>query len=138
MKFLMEEMKQKSGIGMEPLGEEGRGEGDPTQQYASRPQTAPTQQSTPATSEEPNRRTVGRPTKARKLDRTNSQNVTVYVDKTNKRRLDLIKLENGLDIKDVMLAATVDFMDRYANGNSLTEAGKELVQRRINEILDRM
>lgn len=86
--------------------------------------------------EEP--RPVGRPAKARKLDRTNSSSVTVFADKLTKRKLDLVKLEDGLDIKDVMLAATVEFLDRHYNGERLTESGREVVRKRIAEILDRL
>lgn len=80
---------------------------------------------------------TGRPIKENKLTRENSKPTTVFVDRETEYKLGDIKNYDKLDIKDVMLAATIEFLDRYFHGRQLTTSGKEIVERRIAEVVER-
>lgn len=80
---------------------------------------------------------TGRPVKENKLTRENSKPTTVFVDRETEYKLGDIKNYDKLDIKDVMLAATIEFLDRHFYGRQLTTSGKEIVERRIAEVVER-
>ena len=80
---------------------------------------------------------TGRPVKENKLTRENSKPTTVFVDRETEYKLGDIKNYDKLDIKDVMLAATIEFLDRHFHGRQLTTSGKEIVERRIAEVVER-
>lgn len=83
------------------------------------------------------RKSPGRPSKIDKLTRDNCKATTVFVDKDTEYKLGDIKNYDKIDIKDVMLVATIEFLDRYFSGRQLTTAGKELVEKRIAEVISR-
>ena len=80
---------------------------------------------------------TGRPVKENKLTRENSKPTTVFVDRETEYKLGDIKNYDKLDIKDVMLAATIEFLDRHFSGRQLTTEGKQIVERRIAEVVER-
>lgn len=80
---------------------------------------------------------TGRPVKENKLTRENSKPTTVFVDRETEYKLGDIKNYDKLDIKDVMLAATIEFLDRHFSGRQLSAAGKEIVEKRIAEVVER-
>lgn len=80
---------------------------------------------------------TGRPVKENKLTRENSKPTTVFVDRETEYKLGDIKNYDKLDIKDVMLAATIEFLDRHFSGRQLSSAGKEIVEKRIAEVVER-
>ena len=80
---------------------------------------------------------TGRPVKENKLTRENSKPTTVFVDRETEYKLGDIKNYDKLDIKDVMLAATIEFLERHFHGRQLTTSGKEIVERRIAEVVER-
>lgn len=81
---------------------------------------------------------TGRPVKENKLTRENSKPTTVFVDRETEYKLGDIKNYDKLDIKDVMLAATIEFLDRHFSGRQLTTEGKQIVERRIAEVVERV
>lgn len=83
-------------------------------------------------------KTTGRPVKENKLTRENSKPTTVFVDRQTEFKLGDIKNYDKLDIKDVMLAATIEFLDRHFSGRQLTTEGKQIVERRIAEVVERV
>lgn len=80
---------------------------------------------------------TGRPVKENKLTRENAKATTVFVDRETEYKLGDIKNYDKLDIKDVMLAATIEFLDRHFSGRQLSAAGKEIVEKRIAEVVER-
>ena len=59
------------------------------------------------------------------------------MDRETEYKLGDIKNYDKLDIKDVMLAATIEFLDPHFHGRQLTTSGKEIVERRIAEVVER-
>lgn len=84
----------------------------------------------------PAKRSVGRQPKERKLGKDYPK--TVYFDQQTSMKLSDIRTKDKIDIKDVVLVATIEFLNRNFNEDlrGLTEAGKALVRKEMDRILD--
>ena len=84
----------------------------------------------------PVKRSVGRQPKERKLGKDYPK--TIYFDQQTSMKLSDIRTKDKIDIKDVVLVATIEFLNRNFNEDlrGLTEAGKALVRKEMDRILD--
>lgn len=84
----------------------------------------------------PAKRPVGRQPKERKLGKDYPK--TIYFDQQTSMKLSDIRTKDKIDIKDVVLVATIEFLNRNFNEDlrGLTEAGKALVRKEMDRILD--
>ena len=82
------------------------------------------------------KRSVGRQPKERKLGKDYPK--TIYFDQQTCMKLSDIRTKDKIDIKDVVLVATIEFLNRNFNEDlrGLTEAGKALVRKEMDRILD--
>lgn len=86
----------------------------------------------------PTKRPVGRQPKERKLGKDYPK--TIYFDQQTSMKLSDIRTKDKIDIKDVVLVATIEFLNRNFNEDlrGLTEAGKALVRKEMDRILDEL
>ena len=90
----------------------------------------------PAVREEPVKRSVGRQPKERKIKRTYPK--TIYFDEPTSMKLSDVRTKDKIEIKDLVLVATIDFLNKNFNeeARSLKESAKDFIRMEMNRILD--
>ena len=85
---------------------------------------------------EPAKRSVGRQPKERKIKRTYPK--TIYFDEPTSMKLSDVRTKDKIEIKDLVLVATIDFLNKNFNeeARSLRESAKDFIRMEKNRILD--
>ena len=85
---------------------------------------------------EPAKRSVGRQPKERKIKRTYPK--TIYFDEPTSMKLSDVRTKDKIEIKDLVLVATIDFLNKNFNeeARSLRESAKDFIRMEMNRILD--
>ena len=115
----MKEMRQKNNMG----------------EYQKETQE-PAEAAQPADRIEPAKRSVGRQPKERKIKRTYPK--TIYFDEPTSMKLSDVRTKDKIEIKDLVLVATIDFLNKNFNeeARSLRESAKDFIRMEMNRILD--
>lgn len=74
---------------------------------------------------------TGRPKKTRKIE--GGAPVTVFFDQDTKSKLMLTKVAHKIEMKDLIVGATLLFLDKYYDNGQLSKAG----QRELEKALER-
>lgn len=84
----------------------------------------------------PAKRSVGRQPKERKIKRTYPK--TIYFDEPTSMKLSDVRTKDKIEIKDLVLVATIDFLNKNFNeeARSLRESAKDFIRMEMNRILD--
>ena len=85
---------------------------------------------------EPAKRSVGRQPKERKIKRTYPK--TIYFDEPTSMKLSDVRTKDKIEIKDLVLVATIEFMKRNFNEEErcLSEASKNYIRKEMDKILE--
>lgn len=85
---------------------------------------------------EPAKRSVGRQPKERKIKRTYPK--TIYFDEPTSMKLSDVRTKDKIEIKDLVLVATIEFLKRNFNEEErcLSEASKDYIRKEIDKILE--
>ena len=84
----------------------------------------------------PERGNVGRKPKERKIRRDYPK--TIYFDEPTSMKLSDVRTKDKIEIKDLVLVATIEFLNRNFNTDtrSLNEAAKNYIRKEMDRILD--
>lgn len=84
----------------------------------------------------PVRGNVGRKPKERKIRRDYPK--TIYFDEPTSMKLSDVRTKDKIEIKDLVLVATIEFLNRNFNTDtrSLNEASKNYIRKEMDRILD--
>lgn len=84
----------------------------------------------------PVRGNVGRKPKERKIRRDYPK--TIYFDEPTSMKLSDVRTKDKIEIKDLVLVATIEFLNRNFNNEtrSLNEAAKNYIRKEMGRILD--
>lgn len=79
---------------------------------------------------------VGRKPKERKIRRDYPK--TIYFDEPTSMKLSDVRTKDKIEIKDLVLVATIEFLNRNFNNEtrSLNEAAKNYIRKEMDRILD--
>ena len=82
------------------------------------------------------KRSVGRQPKERKIKRDYPK--TIYFDEATSMKLSDVRTKDKIEIKDLVLVATIDFLNKNYNeeARSLKESAKDYIQKEMSRILD--
>ena len=85
---------------------------------------------------EPAKRSVGRQPKERKIKRTYPK--TIYFDEPTSMKLSDVRTKDKIEIKDLVLVATIEFLKRNFNEEErcLSEASKDYIRKEMDKILE--
>lgn len=85
---------------------------------------------------EPAKRSVGRQPKERKIKRTYPK--TIYFDEPTSMKLSDVRTKDKIEIKDLVLVATIEFLKRNFNEEErcLSEASKNYIRKEMDKILE--
>lgn len=85
---------------------------------------------------EPAKRSVGRQPKERKIKRTYPK--TIYFDEPTSMKLSDVRTKDKIEIKDLVLVATIEFLKRNFNEEErcLSEASKDYIRKEMEKILE--
>lgn len=85
---------------------------------------------------EPAKRSVGRQPKERKIKRTYPK--TIYFDEPTSMKLSDVRTKDKIEIKDLVLVATIEFLKRNFNEEErcLNEASKDYIRKEMDKILE--
>ena len=85
--------------------------------------------------ETPPKRSVGRQPKERKIKRTYPK--TIYFDEPTSMKLSDVRTKDKIEIKDLVLVATIEFLKRNFNEEErcLNQSAKEIIRREMEIIL---
>ena len=85
---------------------------------------------------EPAKRSVGRQPKERKIKRTYPK--TIYFDEPTSLKLSDVRTKDKIEIKDLVLVATIEFLKRNFNEEErcLSEASKDYIRKEMDKILE--
>lgn len=85
---------------------------------------------------EPSKRSVGRQPKERKIKRTYPK--TIYFDEPTSMKLSDVRTKDKIEIKDLVLVATIEFLKRNFNEEErcLSEASKDYIRKEMDKILE--
>ena len=85
---------------------------------------------------EPAKRSVGRQPKERKIKRTYPK--TIYFDEPTSMKLSDVRTKDKVEIKDLVLVATIEFLKRNFNEEErcLSEASKDYIRKEMDKILE--
>ena len=85
---------------------------------------------------EPAKRSVGRQPKERKIKRTYPK--TIYFDEPTSMKLSDVRTKDKIEIKDLVLVATIEFLKRNFNEDErcLSEASKDYIRKEMDKILE--
>ena len=85
---------------------------------------------------EPTKRSVGRQPKERKIKRTYPK--TIYFDEPTSMKLSDVRTKDKIEIKDLVLVATIEFLKRNFNEEErcLSEASKDYIRKEMDKILE--
>ena len=85
---------------------------------------------------EPAKRSVGRQPKERKIKRTYPK--TIYFDEPTSMKLSDVRTKDKIEIKDLVLVATIEFLKRNFNEEErcLSEASKDYIRNEMDKILE--
>lgn len=75
---------------------------------------------------------LGRPKKTRKIE--GGAQVSLFFDQETKMKMMMTKLNHKIEMKDLILGATILFLDKYYENGELSERG----QRELEKILDKV
>lgn len=82
------------------------------------------------------KRSVGRQPKERKIKRTYPK--TIYFDEPTSMKLSDVRTKDKIEIKDLVLVATIEFLKRNFNEEErcLSEASKDYIRKEMDKILE--
>lgn len=82
------------------------------------------------------RSSAGRKPKERKIRRDYPK--TIYFDEPTSMKLSDVRTKDKIEIKDLVLVATIEFLNRNFNDDtrSLSEAAKNYIRKEMDKILD--
>lgn len=85
---------------------------------------------------EPAKRSAGRQPKERKIKRTYPK--TIYFDEPTSMKLSDVRTKDKIEIKDLVLVATIEFLKRNFNEEErcLSEASKDYIRKEMDKILE--
>lgn len=75
---------------------------------------------------------MGRPKKTRKIE--GGAQVSLFFDQDTKMKMMMAKLNHKIEMKDLILGATILFLDKYYENGELSERG----QRELEKVLDKV
>ena len=75
---------------------------------------------------------MGRPKKTRKIE--GGAQVSLFFDQETKMKMMMTKLNHKIEMKDLILGATILFLDKYYENGELSERG----QRELEKVLDKV
>ncbi len=75
---------------------------------------------------------MGRPKKARKIE--GGAQVSLFFDHDTKMKMMMTKLNHKIEMKDLILGATIMFLEKYYDNGMLSERG----QRELERVLDKL
>lgn len=117
----MKEIQHKNNIGQQP---------------EEKPEANTQQQEPIGERATPVRSNVGRKPKERKIRRDYPK--TIYFDEPTSMKLSDVRTKDKIEIKDLVLVATIEFLNRNFNNEtrSLDEAAKNYIRKEMDRILD--
>ena len=75
---------------------------------------------------------MGRPKKTRKIE--GGAQVSLFFDQDTKMKMMMAKLNHKIEMKDLILGATILFLDKYYENGELSDRG----QRELEKVLDKV